>query len=1746
MATETNLTQLLTLVVNQQISIEAVSGVAPACRVLGNVNSMQIPVVVNNVAPRQTQINWRSENVTSINVSASPSFFGQQGGKTYTYIEGASVGAITPFEYTDFQKNIAANYGGLTFTVTNFSSQFYTTPGQYSWLVPSGVTSVNIAAVGGGGGGTQRIGGGSGGGGGFVNYQNSVPVTPGDSYLVVVGGGGAPGYCQARTGSSTYVASFDGTPIVHAGGGAGADSMYWDDPEIFIVNDDATGLFSKQSATNLVNSPTVYSVSDGTLPSGMTLNTATGDLFWTETSAATLGEQNAITYYPTFNLNASAGSQSIGKNVRIGVSSNPIDPFYTATSIVLSMDSTSTVFTKDLSSYRRQTVAGGTVVPTTYSPFNGPYYSAYFDGSSWLNVSTATNLELGSSSFTVEFWWLPQNTSRQWFFHATTDWWFGIDYNCLGTFRMGLWASSNGTSWNLINADAAGNGIASGITFPRLGQWNHVAVSRIGTTWAMWLNGIQILQLSAIAGAIVNRSNQRKVIGAWAGGTQFRVNGWMSNFRVLIGGVNYNPLSTSNITVPTSPLAVPGNGLLTLQSSRHVNLVQNTSATVTASGVVSVMPFHPFGVTPSEFTNSSVFNSAYFSASTDWMVVPRTPNPIFGTGDFTMEAWVYPISRASTSPVVFSNYINANYNDSFGLFAGHTSVPAKWSVLLSGGTAPNFGFPQLISDSLINFNQWSHVAVSRKGNTTTLYVNGRADGYISTSTPSTQLVEGNGPYTVIGNSWDGSSSFFNGYISNVRTVAGTSVYDIPLYPPSTYFNGSNYINLTTATQFPASASNTAYTFGTGNFTVEFWVRFERVDTQFTGIIGSQDFNWIAIQLNESVNQRITVWLGNPNNGSPWGATIQGNTVYVADRWYHFALVRNSGTVSIYVDGVLDISTTFATAMSAPLGANGGIGIGRSQLVARMMRGWLRDVRIAANAVYTGNFTPLNQPLAPTQNSGVNIVALAGTDTRLLTCQDTWFRDNSPTNNQLFNAIGTPSPSFSSQNPFVLNTATFALPSILNATQPSSEFINAITATTSTTLLTLQNYGAVNNSAVVDNSVYRQPVIRFGTAAQGSFNPYRQLNSSTYFSGSSFLTTGTSAVFGFGTDDFTIECWVLPTSNPGNGPGNILEFRTGATATACNIRVNNARQLMFYNGPANIDFIFSAGPLITMGIWNHIAVVRVAGVVTGYVNGIPAGFTPVAGNLGTTQPCFIGVNQTAGFNWNGFISNVRIVKGFSLYRSAFTPSSSPLELTQSSGTNILELTTASAVSLLTLQNGYLDRSTYNHFLTTNNFPTADWISPFTTSSTYSYYTPSEGGSAYFPGGSGDFFLINNNPGLVLAASTTTASTSSWTVESWVKPTGDYGAFRAIWGKRVSGAGTCSYQGFLRQTSGVVSYFNGTEFNSTFTPQAGVWTHLAWVYDGVNLRIYANGILRYTTALASVTEVDQPVTIGGLRGLNESFQGWISDLRMVKGIAVYTSPTANLGTTVFTPPTSMLQTTQAARTNVAAIPSNTFTTLLLNFNNAAIYDQTTKNVIQTIGNPQITDLDFKYGGDSLLHPYIPAITSSFPADYIRTPLSGTSGTPASNMLTADFTAEYWFKSSGFKSSPFGNAPTQVFNLHYESRSTVASATGFGIGTDWLGRLFLFTNNTFQFFSNPCSANTWHHVAIVRFNGIITGYLNGAPFGSVTNTTVFTDNQTMLGISFGDLIQSMDGYFDDLRITRLARYTTPFTPPYRIKGK
>jgi len=122
-------------------------------------------------------------------------------------------------------------------TASNGGMQFYDTPGTYSFTVPAGVTAVYVTMCGGGGGGgggkehewaIHETGGPGGGAGAYLKKR--CIVTPGETYTIKVGAGGAGGrwsYYVGQPGQAGGNSSFGDLLIATGGGGGGGGRRYF-------------------------------------------------------------------------------------------------------------------------------------------------------------------------------------------------------------------------------------------------------------------------------------------------------------------------------------------------------------------------------------------------------------------------------------------------------------------------------------------------------------------------------------------------------------------------------------------------------------------------------------------------------------------------------------------------------------------------------------------------------------------------------------------------------------------------------------------------------------------------------------------------------------------------------------------------------------------------------------------------------------------------------------------------------------------------------------------------------------------------------------------------------------------------------------------------------------------------------------------------------------------------------------------------------------------------------------------------------------------------------------------------------------------------------------------------------------------------------------------------------------------------------------------------------------------------------
>jgi hypothetical protein len=603
---------------------------------------------------------------------------------------------------------------------------------------------------------------------------------------------------------------------------------------------------------------------------------------------------------------------------------------------------------------------------------------------------------------------------------------------------------------------------------------------------------------------------------------------------------------------------------------------------------------------------------------------------------------------------------------------------------------------------------------------------------------------------------------------------------------------------------------------------------------------------------------------------------------------------------------------------------------------------------------------------------------------------------------------------------------------------------------------------------------------------GSVLEATPLSYSNYFDG-----TGDSLVIGgnagpVGTEDFTWECWVYISTMGGQYP-RLFESNTGVSGSF-QVYLDNGTLTVGGNGTGSIT-TYSISSLTNQ--WLHLCITRTGSALRVFVNGVLRAYSASGGNnFASGGSAWRTLNEGGGII--GYLSNMRVVRGsiVSAYSTSstttgttiFTPPTSPL--TAISGTQFLGMQSTTII----------DNSTNAFTITVNGDTKPSRINPFGyTTQNATSYTPSIHGGSIYLDGTGDYCVAP------IIGTLSAFGTGDFTIEAWVYKA-DSAVQRAIIDTRDnSSVGAL----FYTTTNNKLNLFDGTStwVSSTNTVPINQWAHVAAVRASGTTKLYINGIPEGSAA-------DSRTYVTGSSGLHIGRQfgsntndwlGYISDIRIIKGIAIYTSN--------FLPPTAPLNNYSTS------VPAS----LLLNFNNGGIVDQHGTNVLEAVGNAQLSTSVKKYGSSSM---YFDGT-----GDYLTIPTNF-----GFVFGQGDFTIECWFYIvSGSAGALF---------------DTRSGATG-------VTPLLFFSSSTLRYYMNggdritsgtTLSAATWYHVALVRNSGSSKMYLNGAQTGSTyADTNDFTLTNTINIGRGNDGNNVFNGYIDDLRITKgYARYTANFTAP------
>ena len=200
--------------------------------------------------------------------------------------------------------------------------------------------------------------------------------------------------------------------------------------------------------------------------------------------------------------------------------------------------------------------------------------------------------------------------------------------------------------------------------------------------------------------------------------------------------------------------------------------------------------------------------SVAFDGSNDYLSTSSSSSDFtMGTGDFTIECWVYSETNSSDNPIFQISDTSDGFKDN-----GYDDTLTVWHRPAGNWVFCASGSEQETSASPPPMNVWYHIALVRNSGTTTLYFNGKK---INSATDNTDY---DGTYIVIGGYYD-TSYVFKGKISNFRVVKGTAVYTSSFRPPTkpltnitnTKLLCCNNDSVTGSTVTPVTINNTGTT-----------------------------------------------------------------------------------------------------------------------------------------------------------------------------------------------------------------------------------------------------------------------------------------------------------------------------------------------------------------------------------------------------------------------------------------------------------------------------------------------------------------------------------------------------------------------------------------------------------------------------------------------------------------------------------------------------------------------------------------------------------------------------------------------------------------------------------------------------------------------------------------------------------------------------------------------------------------------
>jgi hypothetical protein len=378
------------------------------------------------------------------------------------------------------------------------------------------------------------------------------------------------------------------------------------------------------------------------------------------------------------------------------------------------------------------------------------------------------------------------------------------------------------------------------------------------------------------------------------------------------------------------------------------------------------------------------------------------------------------------------------------------------------------------------------------------------------------------------------------------------------------------------------------------------------------------------------------------------------------------------------------------------------------------------------------------------------------------------------------------------------------------------------------------------------------------------------------------------------------------------------------------------------------------------------------------------------------------------------------------------------------------------------------------------------------------------------GTGDYLTLGGPTGDF------TYSTNDFAIDLWVYPTTVTGAHVIIDGRNTA-AGSTNLTLKQDGTSIVYDVSGSPKITGTSAFTINTWHHVAVCRSGGTTKLFVNGSQVSTDYTTNDDMEDYPTRIGVARDTSTYFTGYLDEIRFSK-FARFTG--------TFTPPT-------AAYTNTISkwetgVDGNT--TLLIKSNttdgSTTFTDSgVTGHTISAVGTAQHDTAQHHFGTSAIL--------LDGNSDLLLVPSSS-----EFDMDGGDFTLDCWVRFNSLTNSQYliarHDGTTSSFLLYKNASNKMVFQINDGTLREATG-------------STSVVVDTWYHVAGVREGTTTTLYLNGVSDGTASSVGTLNTVTNKLGI--GMIVNGSDtpinsnyvnGWLDEIRISKSARWSGDFTPP------